>query len=65
MKLQYQPEKVGKIIIACVILHNIAVDCRDLGDYEPDPNYVDNVPNVVNNQAGNAMRNAFVQVHFS
>jgi hypothetical protein len=61
MNMQYQPQKVGKIVIACVILHNIAIDCKE---YEADPNYVENPINLVDNVAGNAARSAFLNIHF-
>lgn len=64
MNMAYQPEKVGKVLIACAILHNIAIDCRDLEEYEADPNYMENPINVMENAAGNAARNTFINLYF-
>ena len=60
-KLQYTPEKVGAMIVACAVLHNIAIDHKEPIDYDPDP-----LPVVVepahNSAFGVAARNAFIEI---
>jgi nuclease HARBI1 len=62
--LAYQPEKVGKIMTVCAILHNIAIECQDQEEFLPDPNYVDDVF-IDDNIAGLAARNVFIQTYFA
>jgi hypothetical protein len=62
--LAYQPEKVGKIMTVCAILHNIAIECQDQEEFLPDPNYVDDVF-IDDNIPGLAARNVFIQTYFA
>jgi hypothetical protein len=63
-KLHYRPEKVGNIVVACAILHNLCLFFKDEWDYLPDPNPV-NFDNMhVNNPAGNAHRQHLINNFF-
>ena len=37
MKLPYDPYKVGNIIVASAVLHNMAMDYNETADYCEDP----------------------------
>jgi hypothetical protein len=68
-KLQFSPAKVGDIVVACCILHNLAIDDRDnVNENEnllppEDLGQID-VPPPQGNVAGLAFRNALIAQHF-
>ena len=67
-KLRYSENFCCKIILACAILHNFAIE-NDGIDFENEfenelaPDEVNDIPN--NNQHGNAYRTIFINRHFS
>jgi hypothetical protein len=64
-KLRYQPEVVGNIVVACCILHNLAVLNREPNTYEPDPQGEEPAVNIIADGAGNAFRRALIDNYFT
>jgi hypothetical protein len=64
-KLHYKPEFVGNIVVACCVLHNIAVLNKEPLTYEPD-DYA-NEPNehVGADAPGNAYRRTLIDTFFA
>lgn len=65
-RLMYQPSKAAKIVIVCIILHNIAIAAKD-SDFGPLPpeDDLNRAGNQVPDRAnGIAFRRAFIQEHF-
>jgi hypothetical protein len=62
--MQYQPETIGQMIVACVILHNLAITFNEELDYIPDPHPVANVIMNNINPAGNAARQHLINNYF-
>jgi len=63
MDLQYQPIKVGNMIVACAVIHNIALENNEAEDYEPDPNQVPLYAAEVNPN-GIQSRTQFINTYF-
>lgn len=66
-KLHYSPQKVGEFVVTCCILHNYALQFADVDEDDNDIliyHHVDGQIPPVNNIAGIAFRNAFIQQHF-
>lgn len=66
-RLRYDPRTVGKIVVACVILHNLAILQNDVVPFAPDPN-IDVA--AVEEQApvdatGNAARRILIENYFT
>lgn len=66
-KLHYAPEKVGEIVVACAILHNLCIYYGhqlqvELNDIEPMD---DNEQMPAENLTGLAFRNAFIEQYFN
>jgi nuclease HARBI1 len=64
MTLQYEPLIVGKIVVACAVLHNLAIEANEPLDYEPDPVLLEEVI-FPDNGPGNACRNTLIQTYFT
>jgi hypothetical protein len=66
-KLHYQPAKVGNIVVACVVLHNLCIMFNDEGMYIPDPQADDDPPVPLNipNATGNATRLQLINNFFA
>jgi hypothetical protein len=64
MTLHYEPLVVGKITVACAILHNIAIEANEALDYEPDPLVLDEIQ-FPDNSPGNVSRNLLIQTYFT
>jgi hypothetical protein len=65
-KLRYQPEMVGNIVVACCILHNLAILHNEPNTYEPDPQADDPMDNIIADAgAGNAYRRGLIENFFS
>jgi hypothetical protein len=64
MDLQYQPEKVGNIIVACAVLHNMSIDNQEEEDYEPDPGQIPIIPPQNDIQQDVLTRTQFINTYF-
>jgi hypothetical protein len=64
MTLHYEPITAGKIIVACAVLHNIAIGANEPLDYEPDPMLMEEIP-LPHNDAGNVARNVLIHTYFT
>ena len=64
MNLPYEPTKVGNMIIATVILHNMAIEHGEDLDYDEDPIQMDLFQAAENNATVNNARTAFINTYF-
>jgi hypothetical protein len=63
-KLRYQPYTVGNIVVACCILHNVAILHNEHFDYVPDPQAAELFANIGGDVEGNAYRRVLIENFF-
>jgi hypothetical protein len=64
MNLRFQPIKVGNIIVACAVLHNLAIEHNEEEEYIDDPFQVPVVYGEENNISGINARRSFIETYF-
>ena len=63
--MAYAPDKVGRIAVACAVLHTAAISNNESLEYEAKPVLVEATMALVTDIAGGiAARNAFVSSYF-
>ena len=64
-KQAYNTKSVGNIIVACVILHNMAIAHNDNMPFVPDPNLEDDEGLVASDATGIATRRCLIENYFT
>jgi hypothetical protein len=64
-KLRYEPQMAGNIVVACCVLHNLAVLHNEPMTYEPHLYPADPPENVAGDGHGNAFRRGLIDNYFA
>jgi hypothetical protein len=64
-KLRYDPQMACNIIVACCVLHNLAILHNEPLTFEPDPQAFEPIEYIANNGPGNAYRRGLIDIFFN